>query len=122
MSEAFRPAERIRRRVDFERIYKQGLKASGRLMTLFLLKTGQPESRLGVAATRRIGNAVTRNRAKRLVREIYRRHKPAPGLDIVVVPKREFVSADFSDLEREYTAILGKRQARAPLAAAGPRR
>jgi ribonuclease P protein component len=108
--------ERIRRRADFERIYQQGLKLGSRFMTVFLLRTGLPTSRLGVAATRKLGGAVVRNRAKRRSREIYRQHKPRPGLDVVLVPKREFLTAEFAALEREYAATVLARQDRAPLA------
>jgi ribonuclease P protein component len=107
-------SERVRRRADFERIYQQGLKLGSRFMTVFLLRTGLPTSRLGVAATRRLGGAVVRNRAKRLSRELYRRHKPRPGLDVVLVPKREFLTAEFAALERDYAALVSARQDRAP--------
>jgi ribonuclease P protein component len=107
--------ERIRRRADFERIYKQGLKLGSRVMTVFLLRTGMATSRLGVAATRKLGDAVVRNRAKRLSRELFRRHKPRPGLDVVIIPKREFLAADFASLERDYTALVSNRQDRAPM-------
>jgi ribonuclease P protein component len=107
-------AERIRRRADFEEIYKHGVKAGGRFMTLFLLRTDRPISRFGVAATRKIGGAVIRNRAKRLAREIYRRHKPGPGLDLVVVPRREFLDVELASLEAEYRSILSRRAGRAP--------
>ena len=47
--------------------------------------------RLGIAATKKLGGAVVRNRAKRLIREVFRRNKIAPGFDVVVVPKRELL-------------------------------
>jgi ribonuclease P protein component len=109
-----RPAERIRRRPEFEQIYKHGLKAGGRFMTIFLLRNGRPISRLGVAATRKLGGAVVRNRAKRLVRDIYRRHKPGPGLDLVVVPRREFLNVELASLEADYQSIVSRRVGRAP--------
>jgi ribonuclease P protein component len=109
-----RPAERIRRRPEFEQIYKHGLKAGGRFMTIFLLRNGRPISRLGVAATRKLGGAVVRNRAKRLVRDIYRRHKPGPGLDLVVVPRREFLNVELASLEADYQSIVSRRAGRAP--------
>jgi ribonuclease P protein component len=112
------PAERIRRRPDFELIYKHGTKAGGRFMTIFLLRNGRSVSRLGVAATRKLGGAVVRNRAKRLVRDIYRRHKPDPGLDLVVVPRREFLNVELASLEADYQSIVSRRASRAPSAPA----
>jgi ribonuclease P protein component len=109
-------AERIRRRSEFELIYKHGTKAGGRFMTIFLLRNGRPISRLGVAATRKLGGAVILNRAKRLVRDIYRRHKPGPGLDLVVVPRREFLNVGLASLEADYQSIVSRRAGRA----AGP--
>ncbi len=107
------PAERIRRRPEFERVYKVGAKAHGRFMTVFVLPNGGERPRLGVAATRKIGSSVDRNRAKRLAREIFRRHKMAVALDVVVVPRREMLDAPFATLEADYHATL-KRSGRDP--------
>jgi ribonuclease P protein component len=109
----FRPREHIRRRTEFEAIYRSGVKVNGRLMTVFVNHTSSGFARLGVAATRKIGGAVVRNRAKRLTRELFRRHKPVTALDIVVVPRREFLDAPYSSLEREFDALL-ERAARSP--------
>ena len=105
-------AERIRRRPEFERIYSEGARISGRFMTVFLLENGRPGPRFGVAATRKLGSAVERNRAKRLAREIFRRHKIAQGYDIVVVPRREMLDAPFASLEADYDRALQYRSGR----------
>jgi ribonuclease P protein component len=102
----FRPGEHIRRRADFEQAYNRGSRVSGRFMTVFARRTSHPTPRWGIAATRKIGGAVVRNRAKRLVRELFRHHKPDQILDIVVVPRREFLDAPYSSLEDEFSALL----------------
>jgi len=104
--QALPAAERIRRRPEFERVYNAGAKAHGRFMTVFVLPNGGATPRLGVAATRKIGSSVDRNRAKRLAREVFRRHKMAAGLDIVVIPRREMLDAPFASLEADYHAAL----------------
>lgn len=102
----FRPSEHVRKRADFELIYKTGLKRSGRLMTMFTRDREAATPRLGIAATRKMGPAVERNRAKRLVRELFRHHKPAGGVDVVVVPRREMLDAPYARLEAEFCALL----------------
>lgn len=109
MAEEMRPDERIRRRAEYQKIYQDGKRFHARLMTLFILPTDRQASRLGIAATRKLGSAVRRNRAKRLVREIFRRNKPGAGYDIVVVPRPEMLSAGFADLEADYCSALKRR-------------
>ena len=113
--QALSAVERIRQRPEFERVYKSGAKAHGRYMTVFVLPNGGVWARLGVAATRKIGSSVDRSRAKRLAREIFRRHKTADALDIVVVPRRDMLVAPFKSLEADYTTAL-RRSGRGPSA------
>lgn len=104
----FLAAEHVRKRADFELIYKTGFKRSGRLMTLFTRERESGAARLGIAATRKMGAAVERNRAKRLVRELFRHHKPAAPLDVVVVPRREMLAAPYERVEAEYRSLLSR--------------
>jgi len=104
--QALSAAERIRRTPEFKRVYKTGTKAHGRFMTVFVLPNGGAWARLGVAATRKIGSSVDRSRAKRLARELFRRHKTPTALDIVVVPHKEMLDAPFQNLEADYNATV----------------
>lgn len=98
--------ERIRRRADYQNVYEHGAKVHGRYLTLFTLCNDLRVGRLGIAATRKLGGAVDRNRAKRLIREVFRRNKPAPGFDVVVVPKRELLNTSLTALETEFRHTL----------------
>ena len=105
----FRPHERIRRRPEFKLIYERGAKVHSRYSTVFILANDGGVGRLGIAATRKLGGAVQRNRAKRLIREVFRRNKIAPGFDVVIIPKRELLDASLTDLEADYRALIERR-------------
>jgi ribonuclease P protein component len=97
---------RIRRRPEFQRVYSTGVRAHGKFMTVFALWRGLGTARFGVAATRKLGSAVARNRAKRLARELFRRHTVAAGIDVIVVPRREILDAPFANLEADFHSTL----------------
>ena len=110
------PAERIRRRPDYQLVYDRGAKVGGKFSTIFILPhdgPGKRPSRLGIAATKKLGGAVVRNRAKRVIREVFRRNKIAPGFDIVVVPKRPLLDASLTVLEADYRVLVERQLARA---------
>jgi ribonuclease P protein component len=108
----FRPSERIRRRPEFQQVYERGIRVHSRYCTLFLLPTDGATGRLGIAATRKLGGAVQRNRAKRLIREVFRRNKMGGGFDVVIVPKRELLDASLTVLEADYRATVERAQRR----------
>ena len=105
----FSTAQRIRRHADFQDVYDHGSRIPGRYYTLFTKPNGLDVGRLGIAATKRLGGAVVRNRAKRLIREVFRRNDIAPGFDIVVVPRRELLATSLTALEAEYRASVTRR-------------
>ena len=99
---------KLRRRAEFTRVYERGARLRGRFMTCFALANEVGSPRLGIAASQKIGNAVARNRAKRLVRELFRGRKPLTGIDIVVIPRREMLDASWRNIEADYRATLEK--------------
>ena len=77
-------------------------------MTMFTRERESGPARLGIAATRKMGAAVERNRAKRLVRELFRHNKPVTATDVVVVPRREMLGAPYDRIETEFRALLSR--------------
>ena len=57
-----------------------------------------------------MGAAVERNRAKRLVRELFRHNKPAAALDVVVVPRREMLDAPYDRIEAEFRSLCSRKR------------
>jgi ribonuclease P protein component len=105
----FRPEERIRRRAEFKQVYERGVRIHSRYATVFFMSNERAIGRLGIAATRKLGGAVQRNRAKRLIREVFRRNRIAAGFDVVIIPKRDLLDASLSALETDYRTLLERR-------------
>ena len=97
VSETLGPKQRLRCNAQFQEAYAQNRRWHGRLMVLFLRSGPDASQRLGVVASKRVGNAVERARAKRRLREAFRRHRDAftaPGTDdIVLVARRAILAA-----------------------------
>ena len=73
-SEALPKRCRLSARAEFQKIYAAGQRYDGRLMAAFLRKNELDYHRLGVtASTKAVGKSVDRNRARRLLRELFRR-------------------------------------------------
>lgn len=89
----------------FRRIYRQGKSHVTPYFVVYVKKNRIKTNRLGITATKKIGNAVERNRARRIIKEAYRLLEPElpVGLDIVIVARRKTV---FSKMQA-VMAVLG---------------
>jgi ribonuclease P protein component len=109
---------RIKQRREFLQVQQGGRKHHVRHFIVFVSPrstrepAGAPPSgplptRLGITVTRKIGNAVERNRIKRLVREVFRLHRARlpEGLDLVWVAKQQAAQADFADVLDDFEAL-----------------
>lgn len=109
---------RLRERSDFTRCYGAGRKLFSRTFVLFALerKDISPMWRMGMAVTKKVGNAVWRNRIKRLVREAFRLNaeRVPQGFDVVVIPKRGIDPRLLT-----YTQVAGELLALFPAIASG---
>jgi ribonuclease P protein component len=116
-SERFTKANRVRRPKEFQRVFDLALRTRGRYFTLLVGPNTEGTLRLGIVASRKLGDAVRRNRAKRLIREIFRHIQPLPNrraVDVVVIPRRELFDAAYSSLESDLRATLTRCAARLP--------
>ena len=106
-------SERLLRRGDFEKVLSLGQKRRvDRSFTLYTLPNGLDGKRLGIIASKKIGNAVVRNRVKRKIREAYRRLKGQikPAVDIVVISGKDLLSLPNSIFEKKFIENLLKRR------------
>jgi len=111
LAAAGQPLRSTLRRRDFLRVSKTGRRQSTRLFLVYgLQREDQGPIRLGITVTRKVGNAVRRNRIKRLVREWFRqRRESVKGLDLVIIAKREFPSdTSQADVDADLDEKLGR--------------
>ena len=107
--EAFPRACRVGARRDFRAAYEHGAKHHGRLVVVFARPRAEGGLRLGLTATRKAGGAVVRNRARRRVREIFRRWAataPEISVDLIVNISEQATRSPFAALSSEVTALL----------------
>lgn len=110
LDESFTRADRLLRRRDFEAVYSRGRRVSSRHFVMFVLPNGADRSRLGVTLSRKVGNAVTRNRARRCLREAFRRDQAIRclGVDIVVQAVPRIAEATSAMLKEELAMAVDR--------------
>jgi len=113
MSQRFGSNVRLKARHEFQIVQTQGRRAATRFVTLLALPNPHSVDRLGLIASRKFGNAVMRNRAKRRLREIFRRMEPDTiavrglmALDVVAIPRRAILDAPLPAVAAEFKAAL----------------
>jgi ribonuclease P protein component len=104
MSESLRPQERIRKQSDFARIYKNGSRYRGRYFNLVYLTNDLNHSRIASVASKKVGNAVKRNKVKRWMRALFRRNKGLlnASLDLIMIAKPGMPDSNWNEILDEY--------------------
>ena len=110
----FPKSERLQYGHQFRQVYERGRKVEGRLLALYLLdepatKPAPSGRAVGVVTGRKLGGAVQRNRARRLLREAYRlnKHKLKPNIQIVMVARYGIRGKRLPDVEAELLGLFG---------------
>jgi len=108
MIESYGPRERIRKKKDFTDLYKKGSCARGRFFNLIYLPNGLGHSRMAAVTSKKVRNAVQRNRIRRRIRALYRRNKDllTYPLDILLIAKKDIQDATRQDLLERYLSAL----------------
>lgn len=110
-SQSFQPEERIRKRQDYLRIYDQGNRFHTRNFTIITCRNPAGIKRLGTAVGKKTGNAVKRNRIKRLLREFFRLNKAMfpESSDVVIIARKGISWLAYKDVYTELESRLQKR-------------
>ncbi len=113
-TQSYRRAERVTNKSRYQAIYEQGVWKSSRFFTMVTCGNPAEVKRLGITVTKKVGNAVVRNRLKRLIREFFRRNKdlfPA-GHDVIVMAKKNSPPLTYPEAQRELTELSMRKTGR----------
>lgn len=101
---------RLTAAADFRRVHAQGHCWSSRIVVLCKHPNNLPWPRVGFSVSKRIGNAVVRNRTKRLMREAVRPlcDLVEPGWDVIIIARHAILDADLEAIEGSTVGLLRK--------------
>ena len=99
---------RLNKTLDYQRVRRNGKSYAHPLIVLIALPNEMAQTRVGVSASRSIGNAVQRNRAKRLLREAIRPLLPLthPGWDLIFLSRSGIKQATLQEIKAAMVSVL----------------
>ncbi len=101
---------RVKKRRDFTRVYQKGKSVAAKDLVLCWRKTGLPLYRVGFTVSKKVGNAVVRNKVRRRLKEIARLRPElfSPGRDYIIVARPSASQISYREMEKELERLTGK--------------
>ena len=102
--------ESLKKNDDFRNCYRNGRSFANRYLVLYVWKNGLSNNRLGISASKKVGNSVVRHHFCRLVRESYRHQETDldEGYDLVVVARTAASDAGYQEISQALLSLAGK--------------
>ena len=98
----------LTKRDQYSLVYNKGSSWMSNLVVMKALSNKLSLSRYGLSVSKRVGKAVTRNRVKRLLREVLRLTPLEPGWDIIFIARSGAASANYAELEKSVVSLLSR--------------
>ncbi|OAB42065.1 ribonuclease P protein component [Paenibacillus glacialis] len=102
---------RLRNRADFSRVYRHGRSFANHQFVVYWFRKKEVEQfRVGISVSKKVGNAVVRNRMRRMVKEIVRHHDSEliEHVDLVFIVRKGAITMPYKDMERSVLHVLRK--------------
>lgn len=102
-----RKSYRVKREKDFSAIFTKGQNVANRKFVVYRLEKDQPHFRVGLSVSKKLGNAVTRNRIKRLIRHVLINHQERiASEDFVIIARKGVEELDYHEVESNLLHVL----------------
>lgn len=110
MDYSLNKARRIRKNTEYRLVYKYGKYAVGRMCVIYRMPVAKEPTKIGFVTGKKVGGAVARNRARRLMKEVYRlhQHEIREGYRIVIVARAAIQEASYQQVEKEMMYLFRK--------------
>ena len=102
--------EVLRKKDDFDRIYKNGRSIGERYVVIFFQRNNLGYNRTAFLASKKVGNSVQRNRAKRLMKESFRllQEEIKTGYDFIIIARKPILSCKMENVKESMRGALKK--------------
>lgn len=100
----------LKKNADYQKVYKKGVSAANRYLVLYRYVNCDLGRRFGFSISKKVGNAVTRNRLRRLLKEICRHNLAVfpTGYDYIIIVRVKAGSQNYHQLENHLKSLLAK--------------
>ena len=99
----------IKKNYEFKSVYKSGRSLANKLLIMYVAENGGQRTRIGISASKKVGNNVVRHRVTRLLREVFRLNEDrlGQGVDIVIDVRAAAKDSDFKKIESAFMHLCG---------------
>ena len=103
-------SESLKKYGDFQRVYKRGRSYANKYLIMYVLKQDVQENRIGISVSKKVGNSVKRNRARRLMKEAYRTffEELPQGYDFIIIARNTISGRKCADVEKSLKSAFKK--------------
>lgn len=102
---------RIKKNEDFQTVFKNGKSIANRQFVIYMLQNPEErEFRIGLSVSKKIGNAVTRNRIKRLIRQVFleEKHRIKSGKEFIIIARKPAADMGYSEVKNSLDHLFRK--------------